>query len=255
MPAFLHSSGLPMPPSSREKKQELPLAGQQAPAAQARPYLGESAQDRISGRRQNLIATAFALMASDGWRQVSIDALCREAKLNKRYFYESFANLDELAAAVVDDIAARLLAMAMAVAGAASAAGKPTHVIAHDVLRVVIEYLTDDERRARVLFTEVVDSPQALAHRHAAIQSLAQSLSDFGHEHHKADGLTDPIAALTASLLVGGSMEVILNWLDGRIVMSREQLIEDIAALWVLAGDGAAARARARQPVKKKKPA
>lgn len=212
-----------------------------------RPYLGESAENRIGARRQQLLETAFALMASDGWRQVSIDSLCREAKLNKRYFYESFANLDELAAAVVDDIAAQLLAISLPVAARASAAGESTEVIAYQVLRPVIEYLTDDERRARVLFTEVVDSPQALAHRQAAVQSLAQSLSDFGHEHHKADGQTDPIAAVTAALLVGGTMEVILNWLDGRIEMSRDQLIEDIAALWIMAGDGAVARARARQ--------
>ncbi|MDQ8037380.1 MAG: TetR family transcriptional regulator [Pedobacter sp.] len=248
-----------MPTSSREKKQELPAASKPVSGALVRPYLGASAEDRVGGRRQKLIETAFALMASEGWRQVSIDALCREAKLNKRYFYESFANLDELAAAVVDDIAAKLMEMALAAAGEASASGQSTEVIALRALRIVIEYLTDDERRARVLFTEIVDSPQALAHRHMAIQSLAQSLSDFGHEHHKAGKLTDPIAAVTASLLVGGSMEVILNWLDGRIVMPRDQLIEDIAALWILAGDGAVARARARQKPKpkaeKKKPA
>lgn len=224
-----------------------------------RPYLGESAENRIGARRQQLLEVGFALMASDGWRQMSIEALCREAKLNKRYFYESFANLDELAAAVVDAIAAKLMEIALLAAGEATASGQPTEVIAHRALRVVIEYLTDDERRARVLFTEIVDSPQALAHRQMAIQSLAQSLSDFGHEHHKAGKLTDPIAAVTASLLVGGSMEVILNWLDGRIVMPRDQLIEDIAALWILAGDGAVARARARQKpkakVQKKKPA
>lgn len=212
-----------------------------------RPYLGESAENRIGTRRQQLLETAFALMASDGWRQVSIDSLCREAKLNKRYFYESFANLDELAAAVVDNIATQLLAIALPVADVASAAGQSTEVIAHKVLRPVIEYLTDDERRARVLFTEIVDSPQALAHRQVAVQGLAQSLSDFGHQHHKADGQTDPIAVVTASLLVGGTMEVILNWLDGRIEMPRDQLIEDIAALWIVAGDGAVARARARQ--------
>ncbi len=212
-----------------------------------RPYLGESAENRIGARRQQLLEAAFAMMASDGWRQVSIDSLCREAKLNKRYFYESFANLDELAAAVVDDIAAQLLAISLPVAARASAAGESTEVIAYQVLRPVIEYLTDDERRARVLFTEVVDSPQALEHRQVAVQTLAQSLSDFGHEHHKSDGQTDPIAAVTAALLVGGTMEVILNWLDGRIEMSRDQLIEDIAALWIMAGDGAVARARARQ--------
>lgn len=224
-----------------------------------RPYLGESAENRISARRQQLLETGFALMASDGWRQMSIDALCREAKLNKRYFYESFVNLDALAAAVVDDIAARLTAIGMAAVAKAREQGLATEALARDVMQDVIIFLTEDERRARVLFTEVVDSPQALAHRQLAIQGLAQSLSAYGHEHHEAGELTDPIGELAAALLVGGSMEAILNWLDGRISMTREQLIDDLAALWVIAGDGAAARARARQqPVQKsrrKKPA
>lgn len=224
-----------------------------------RPYLGESAENRISLRRQQLLETGFALMASDGWRQMSIDALCREAKLNKRYFYESFANLDALAAAVVDDIAASLTSIALTAVASARAQKLSTEALAKAVMQDVIVFLTDDARRARVLFTEVVDSPQALAHRQLAIRGLAQSLSAYGHEHHEAGELTDPIGELAAALLVGGTMEAILNWLDGRISMTREQLIDDLAALWVIAGDGAAARARARQTPaqksRKKKPA
>lgn len=186
-------------------------------------------------------------MASDGWRQVTIQSLCREASLNKRYFYESFEDLDALASAVVDEISEGLVKTAFEVATAARAAGSTTEVLAREVMRVVIEYLTDDARRARVLFTEVADSPRAIAHRRAVIHGLAQALSAYGHEHHGAADATDPIAPLASSLLVGGSIEAILGWLDGIIVMSRDELIEDLAALWVVTGDGAASRARARQ--------
>ncbi len=186
-------------------------------------------------------------MASDGWRQVTIKSLCHEAKLNKRYFYESFEDLDALAGAVVDEISTRLVQTAFEVANAARTAGVPTEVLARDVMRAVIEYLTDDPRRARVLFTEVADSPRAIAHRRAAIHGLAQALSAYGHEHHAAKDATDPIAPLASSVLVGGSIEAILGWLDGAFVMSRDEFIEDLAALWVVTGDGAASRARARQ--------
>ena len=44
-------------------------------------------------------------MAADEWRSATVEQLCSAAGLNKRYFYEGFADLDELASAVVDDIA------------------------------------------------------------------------------------------------------------------------------------------------------
>lgn len=211
-----------------------------------RPYLGESAKDRIKDRRQRLLDTAFGLLADNGWREVTIDKLCRKAKLNKRYFYESFANLDELAAAVVDDLSAGLVTTGYAAARAARAAGLPTDELAYKSIEAVIRYVTDDPRRARVLFEEIADNPQARKHRKAVIKGLSAALSAYGHEHHNTVS-TDPISDLASTVLIGGSIEVVVNWLDGNIQMSRDQLIADLAALWVITGDGAADRARKRE--------
>jgi AcrR family transcriptional regulator len=211
-----------------------------------RPYLGESAKDRVKARRLLLLDTAFQLLASDGWRQVTIENLCGQAKLNKRYFYESFSDLDDLFAAVVDELAAGLVNTSFTSVREARQAGLSTDDLAREAMTAFVRYVTDDPRRARVLFTEIADSPRAIAHRRTVIRGLAQVLSAYGYEHHNATG-TDPISELAASLLIGGSIEVILDWLDGNIVMTRKQLIDDLAALWVFVGDGAAARGKARQ--------
>lgn len=216
-------------------------------ASTARPYQGESAENRIKARRRQLLDAALVLLGSGGWRQVTIDTLCREAKLNKRYFYESFPDLDALAGALVDDLSTQLIALATRTAAEAVAAGLPTPVLARRVLGAVIGFLVDDPQRARVLFTEVANSPRAVAHRQAAMQAFAQTLSAYAHLHHDARGATDPIAPLAASLLIGGTIDAVLNWLDGGIPMPREQLIDDLAALWVITGDGAANRAKARR--------
>lgn len=215
-------------------------------ATTARPYQGESAESRIQARRRQLLDTAFALMTTGGWRQVTIDNLCREAKLNKRYFYESFPDLDSLAGALVDDLAHQLIDIGLQSAGEAVAAGLSTDKLARKVLGAVTGFLLDEPQRARVLFSEVANSPQAIAHRQSAVQAFAQTLSAYGHRHHDAKDATDPIAPLAASLLIGGTVDAVLNWLDGKIPMPREQFIDDLAALWVITGDGAAARARAR---------
>lgn len=210
-----------------------------------RPYLGESAEARVAARRARLVEAAFVRMASDGWRAATIDAVCREAKLNKRYFYESFADLEALSAAVVDEIANGLLRLSLATALGARARGASTHELARETLDVAVGYLLDDPRRAHVLFSEVAESPGAIAHRRATIHGLALALSAYGHDHHGASG-TDPIAGVASALLIGGSIEVVQSFLAGTIGMSREQMVDDLAALWVVTGDGAAARARAR---------
>ena len=71
----------------------------------ARSYGGVSAAERKLERRRRLTDAALDVMAADEWRGATVAQICAGAGLNKRYFYEGFADLDELASAVVDDIA------------------------------------------------------------------------------------------------------------------------------------------------------
>jgi hypothetical protein len=43
-----------------------------------------------------------------------------------------------------------------------------------------------------------------------------------------------------AAILVGGFSELLVAWLDGRIDVSREQLVDDATALFLALGDAAA---------------
>jgi len=214
-------------------------------AAPKRPYLGESAKDRVGARRRKLLDVAFDLMASGVWQEGSIDQICQAAKLNKRYFYESFADVDALAAAVVGELASELVQRGLRSAAEAGVRGFDTETLARHTLSAVVGYLLDDKRRAHVLFREVANTPSAIAHRRVTIHGLSVALSQYGHKHHGARS-SDPIADLASALLIGGSIESVLDWLDGKIDMTREQLIDDLAALWVMVGDGAAARAKGR---------
>jgi AcrR family transcriptional regulator len=204
----------------------------------ARPYQGESAENRVSARRRRLLDAGFELMATEGWRFVTIDGLCRRAKLNKRYFYESFAGLDAVADAVVDDLSANLLTIGLEAAHAARKSNMMTDDLAHFVMRAVISWLVGDPRRARVLFSEISDNPRAQSHRKTVIRQMAQELSAFGHEFHGAKE-PHPIAQAAAALLIGGSIEALLSWLDGDIKMSLDEFIDDIAGFWVAVGSAA----------------
>lgn len=211
-----------------------------------RPYLGESAEARIAQRRRLLIDAAYRAIQDGRWRDMSINELCRLASLTKRYFYENFQNLDEVAGAIIHEHTQGLITLALKEAAAMASRGLPADMLAQGVIRILIEYLTDDPWRARILFTDIAESPLAREARDAAISRLEETVVNYSYQFYESDGETDPLVPLTASLLVGGTIKVILNWLAGKIPMPREQLIADLAAMWNMNGDAAAVRARAR---------
>ena len=203
-----------------------------------RPFLGESAESRISARRQSLIDTAFHMAADSGWKGLSIHQLCQAAGLNKRYFYESFADLDELGAALIEDLAEQLIATGQAAVQSGLQQGFDTMALARHALRHSIGWLVDDPRRARLLFSMSSDNPRASQHRQDVIRKFAQTLSVFSIEYHQAD---EPhvIAKVGSALLIGGTIEIIVSWLDGQLEVPLDELVEDIANFWVAVGNSA----------------
>ena len=84
------------------------------PAEQtSRAYGGLSADERIAQRQAALREAALELADRDGWRPLSVEQVCKAAGLNKRYFYESYTDLDALAHDVVDHIARAWQAVAI----------------------------------------------------------------------------------------------------------------------------------------------
>lgn len=215
-----------------------------------RPFLGESAEQRIEARRRQLVDKAFELLAADTWRQTSIAQLCREVSLNKRYFYESFQDLAEVEAAVVDDLTAQLLATGWKALSEAQMNRLDTAKLARHVLKACISWLVNDPRRARVLFSKASDNPRARAHRDLVVSQLGQTLSNFGLEYHQPQphpvAVTNQhrtLARLTSSLLIGGTVESILDWIDGKLDLSLDAFVDYVARFWVAMGDSAVSMA------------
>lgn len=81
-------------------------------AAPARLYGGLSAKQRQADRRDRLIVAAIQVSARTGREGATVAAICAEAGLTARYFYESFANRDALFLAafgrVQDELFARI---------------------------------------------------------------------------------------------------------------------------------------------------
>src|SRR5690242_12208968 len=72
-------------------------------------WTGVPLESRLALRRDNLINAGVQLLGSAGGPALTVRAVCREAALTERYFYESFADRDEFVRAVYDDVCTRAM--------------------------------------------------------------------------------------------------------------------------------------------------
>lgn len=184
------------------------------------------------------------VMTRNEWRAVTVEKLCAAANLNKRYFYESFTDLDALAAAVVDDIADDVRSATVAAADATAQQSLDVQALAS--VAAAVRALVDDPRRARVLLGGVAALPELDAHRTTVMHRLTDVLIDHGRSVHGVELEKDPLAKVAPAFIVGGTADAILEFVNGRVDLSLDDFIAQLATLWLITGNGAAQLARGR---------
>src|ERR1700749_1521676 len=80
-----------------------------APGQRSRRWAGVPLEDRQALRREDLVAAGVQLLGEASGPAVTVRAVCRQAELTERYFYESFADRDEFVRAVYDDVCTRAM--------------------------------------------------------------------------------------------------------------------------------------------------
>jgi AcrR family transcriptional regulator len=210
--------------------------------SQPRSWRGVPFEARRAERRELLIDTAFEQLGTDGWGRTSVRGVCQAARLNPRYFYESFDSLEALFIAVFDRLVHEATRDALR---AIEAAGPDPGARAVAVIDASIRYVTADPRRARILFVEALGNETVGRRRLDTLHATAEFLE---RSAWRQTGLADdPIGMVASHLVVGGLTELVVTWLDGRLAVTLDQLVEDAAALMVAIGSGAVNAARTRR--------
>lgn len=175
-------------------------------------WAGVPLSDRRAERRELLVAAAFRLFGDAGAGAVTVRSVCREARLNSRYFYDSFAAVDELLVAVYDHVVAEL---AEAVLEQTEAAGEDRGARTRAGIRTVLAFSAADPRRGRVLFTDARSNP-VLADRLAIIQGLLYQLA-IDEDDRRFPDLDVCAKRVGAALFTGAMTELVVQWLAHRL--------------------------------------
>jgi len=200
-----------------------------------RPYGGVSAEDRVAARRARLLDATLSIIGEHGVAAVTVDLICSEAQLGKRYFYESFADRDTLLVALADDLHADLQA--------AMEAGLPDtsdrRRRAEGVVRSLLEVLARDARRAR-LYAESAGHPALAPLRARATEESTLFVCSVVFPPPLLPGETETTKYLACRLLVSGATDVVVAWLSGEIRASREEIVQAIARTGAATAEGGA---------------
>ena len=172
------------------------------------------------------------LFGTVGYARTSVRAVSAAARLNSRYFYESFRSREDLLYGVYQRITADIFARA------AEAMAKETTLESQTRagLRAAWTAVTEDRRKARVVAVEVVGVSERLERqRHETRRALARltaenALAMAGSEIRLR---LDP--ELTARFLMGGVVEILLEWINGDLEVSAEDVVEHFTRLFTAA--------------------
>jgi AcrR family transcriptional regulator len=191
-------------------------------AVQSGVYRGVSAADRAAERRERLLEATLSVWADPDVR-TTMTAVCAEAGLSERYFYESFPSLDDALVAVLDAIAGEIESAREA--AVAPVIDDPAAAV-HAAITSFVRLLVDDPRKGRVAIIEASAMPQLRPRRTALLRHFAHLAAEMADElmgPRRSEALDDEIAGL---IFIGGMAELVTAWLDGALEATPEQLVD-----------------------------
>jgi len=188
-----------------------------------------SASDRRAQRRERLLEAGLELFGTEGYARTSIRAVSAEASLNSRYFYESFSSREDLLYHVYVGIIREMSSTVVET----TARGQTIEEQARAGLRAAWGIVTEDRRKARVIALEVVGVSDRLErlrrdNRHAFADLLVRNAMSLAPEGVRLR--MDPM--LNARSLMGATMELLVDWINGDLDRSAEEIVEHLTRMF-----------------------
>ncbi len=197
-----------------------------------RVYGGESADQRIVRRRQKFLAAGLELFGTIGYRAVTLRALCKQAQLTDRYFYESFDCIEDLLVAVYHHCMENLKGSLLEIVS--------TYQPGSDVRDLVRPSLgaffsmAENPLFARVCFLEVLGiSPRVDKVYNQSTRDFAHLILGLIRIAHPRWSINDQQGAILALAMIGAVSEAATGWLLDNYAASKDTMITATSPLFI----------------------
>jgi AcrR family transcriptional regulator len=188
---------------------------------------------RDAARRAQLLDAGLEAFGTQGYATSSIESICAAAHVGTRSFYRYFAGKEDLLEAVYDR------QIRSVTAGLTAALGRHPDDVAARVRaggEAFVAASTGDERAARVQLTGVVGVSERLEARRRGVHRSFAALVEHEYGRLAARGvIRGPVPPLVCAALVGGSNELLVEWLFADPRPSRPELVDALVSLYLKA--------------------
>lgn len=179
--------------------------------AGGRDYAGRTLGERRAQRREALIEAGVVIFGDHGFRGATVKAICRQAGLTERYFYESFTNSEALFATVYKTLVG---AIETEMRDAVEQAPAEAEAMSEAALRVYFTHMARP-RVARIVLIEIFGISAGIDRTYRATTlKFAQLTEDltarlFDQSVVSAQGTTPRLLSMG---LVGSTIHIAMYW-------------------------------------------
>jgi AcrR family transcriptional regulator len=189
-------------------------------------YRGLSRAERADERRRRIATSAVHLFGTREYETVTVAEVCARARVSKRYFYEHFADREDLIVAVHEEQSDWLMT---SVIGAVPERPASLDDLLQAAMRTLVAELQAHPERARVIY---VNRPRSEVRRRDAI---LRGAVPFRHFLRLAGSQgEDPLRYERAALaLVAAVSEVLIDWITRDMADDPDVLADHLTRIGV----------------------
>lgn len=200
----------------------------------SRQYAGKSTEERRRERLDKFIEAGIRIIGEQGYQAATLRAVCAEAGLTERYFYESFANREALLIAAYERVRAELAGQISARIGAAAGDAK---AMMQGALGALFSYLQAHPARARVLMFEILGvSTEIDAIYRRSVDGFVDMLMSATQPLIKAPAVSPAEQAVMAHGLVGSAIYVAMQWMLKDYAQPLDEVVAGTLQIFIGAG-------------------
>lgn len=179
---------------------------------EGRRYGGRTPDERRADRRERLLAAALQLFGTQGYAATNISAICGEAGVTARHFYEEFGSREALLVGLFEQIVDETVA---AVTIALAQVPPDRAALTRAGIGAYMHALLDDPRRARVQCIEMIGVNRDIERkRRKLLLSYAALMAEQQQVVDDAPVPSDPEVNYVTVALAGGIDHAMIQWLD-----------------------------------------
>jgi AcrR family transcriptional regulator len=194
-----------------------------------RSYGGKTATERASERRERLVDATVEVLARSGEARTTMTAICAEAGLTERYFYESFGSLDDALLAALDSVCEEIIALA---ASTIEETGGTAEERVHAVMVAFVDLVQHSPAKVRVAVLHASGNPLLRARRHELLGIFADFVAAESASLYGDSAWPAARARIHGLVYIAGFAELVAAWLTGDVVLTDDELVEAAADLF-----------------------